>query len=166
MLNPDKNLFSVAPVGQIVIIGRQAALKGGMTRDNAMNLLTWLILSCNATPEEIGARIKDASTPTIKPVPGVSGPIVSRFAATAQPAQPAQPVKPATLPQPTPQSQVSELNKFIGDVDAEEQAALDDLKAACETAVKQNPLEPSQIQPPGKPGIVDESALVSAWGVS
>jgi hypothetical protein len=124
MLNPDDNLYSVAPVGHIVIIGRQVALKGGITRDNAINLLTWLILSTNATPDEIRAAIVKAN----KPTPFTAA--ISRFAAPTATVTP-------IVPQQVPVAGQS-VAAFIGDVDTEEQAALDEVKAACE-AVQEVP---------------------------
>lgn len=122
MLNPDNNLYSVAPVGNVVIIGRQVALKGGITRDNAINLLTWLILSTNATPEEISSAISAALKPTAQ-------------------------IKPTVTVLPKVQVPLAGQNvaAFIGTVDAEEQAALDEVAAAC-AAVEAN--QPPAAAPP------------------
>lgn len=116
MLNPDNNLYSVAPVGNVIVIGRQAALKGGITRDSALNLLTWLILSTNAKPEEIAAGIAAAIKPTT-------------------------PVKPTVTVLPKIQVPVAGQNvaAFIGEVDPEEQAALDEVAQACALAAANQP---------------------------
>lgn len=105
-LNPDKNLYSVAPVGPTVIIGRIAAVKGGIERKRAINLLAWLMIATNATGEEIRAELKDAKTPTAQaPAPGtveVPAGLVS-----------------------IPQSTQDAVRPYIGDVDAEEREALE-----------------------------------------
>lgn len=134
MLNPDNNLYSVAPVGNVIVIGRQAALKGGITRESALNLLTWLILSTNAKPEEIAAGIAAAIKPTtaVKPtapaVPKIQVPVAGQNVAA-----------------------------FIGEVDPEEQAALDEVAAACAAAATQPaaaaPAPPPVAQPAAPPPV-------------
>jgi len=137
MLNPDRNLYSVAPVGQVVIIGRNNALKGGLSRENALNLIGWLILATNAKPEDITRVLLDASKPVGAQAPKVEAPKVS----------------------------VPPVAAFIGEIDPEEQAAID--------AVKQPPAAPAVV--PLKPAVaavaaavpattpVDEAALTAAW---
>lgn len=120
MLNPDDNLYSVAPVGNIVVIGRQVALKGGITRENAINLLTWLILSTNATPDEIRTAIVKANRPT------------ARFAPSAPPV--------AVVPRQAVPFAGQNVAAFMGEIDAEEQAALNEVQAACEVAATLTPV--------------------------
>jgi len=128
MLNPDDNLYSVAPVGNIVVVGRNVALKGGITRDNAINLLTWLILSTNATPDEIRTAIVKANRPT------------ARFAPSAPPI--------AVVPRQAVPLAGQSVAAFMGEIDAEEQAALDEVKAACEVAAT---VTPAVETPPAAP---------------
>lgn len=123
MLNPDNNLYSVAPVGHNVIIARQVALKGGISRDNAINLLTWLIIATNTTPEEIAQAMSKAIKPTVQP----AKPVV---------ATPPVPVAPPVVAGQTVQA-------FIGEIDPEEQAALDDVAQACAIAVAAAPVTTS-----------------------
>lgn len=104
-LNPDKNLYSVAPVDSFVIIGRIAALKGRIERPKALNLLAWLMIATNATTEEIRAELKDAKTPCLRAPAVESVPAPSNVVAIPQSVQEA--VKP-----------------FIGDLDSEEVEAL------------------------------------------
>lgn len=75
-LNPDRNLYSVAPVGNVIVIGRNMALRGGLTRENAINLIAWLAIATNAKPEEISAEIRSASTsiPKAEPKAAVARP--------------------------------------------------------------------------------------------
>jgi hypothetical protein len=122
MLNPDNNLYSVAPIGHIVVIGRSMALKGGITRENALNLLTWLILSTNATPDEIRAGIVMANKATVRVA--ASGAIVTPVATAAAAAK---------VEVPLAEQSVA---AFMGEIDPEEQAALDDVKAACDLAAQ------------------------------
>jgi hypothetical protein len=62
-LNPLWNRFSVAPVGLLTVVGHRRALQGGLTRENAINLIAWLTIACQATPEEIANEIRDAHKP-------------------------------------------------------------------------------------------------------
>jgi len=96
-LNPDRNHYSVAPVGNNIIIARVALLKGGLSRENALNLIAWLVLATNANPDEIARVLLDASKP-VGNQPAVEAPKVL--------------VPPVTA--------------FIGSIDAEEQTALDE----------------------------------------
>ena len=128
MLNPDDNLYSVAPVGNIVVVGRNVALKGGITRDNAINLLTWLILSTNATPDEIRTAIVKANRPT------------ARFAPSVPPV--------AVVPRQAVPLAGQSVAAFMGEIDAEEQAALDEVKAACEVAATVTPVVETPPPPP------------------
>lgn len=102
-LNPDKNLYSVAPVGQTIIIGRQMCLKGGLERKRAINLLAWLMIATKATGEEIRAELKDATLPIVSPSEPIESP--SNVVGISSSVQEA--VKP-----------------YIGNLDAEEQEAL------------------------------------------
>lgn len=114
-LNPDKNLFSVAPVGTVVIIGRSGTLKAGLTRENALNLIAWLILSTDAKPVEIAAMLRDACTPT--------PPVVGKTQSLPPPAVEKQLSPPVQVP---PAGTV--VKEFIGDIDDEEAAALAQIK--------------------------------------
>lgn len=104
-LNPDRNHFSVAPVGNVIIIGRHTALKGGLSRESALNLLGWLVIATGASPQEIKLQIALAQTPT-----GATPPVIR--------AVPPMPTAPQTV-------QAAELETFVGQVDDEEKAALD-----------------------------------------
>jgi hypothetical protein len=104
-LNPDKNLYSVAPVGPTVIIGRISAVKGGIERKRAINLLAWLMIATNATGEEIRAELKDAKTATGQaPAAGTLEPTANLVS--------------------IPQSTQEAVRPFIGDIDGEESEAL------------------------------------------
>ena len=165
MLNPDKNLYSVAPVGGNIIVGRFNTLKASMTRDQAMNLLTWLIISTKTNPKEIAEVMAEVCTPNM----------------------PSRP-KPVVVPKPPEPVNLGEVETFIGNIDPEEQAALD---AAIEEAGKTLPSDIASIAPPGasptlKCGpqvvstprfipsaqtpsgvpahVVNENELLSAWG--
>lgn len=165
MLNPDKNLYSVAPVGGNIIIGRHIALRGGLSREQALNLLTWLIISTNSSPTEIASLLKDANTANS----------VARAGGVPRPPQMGH-------------VDVDNVKQFIGTIDPEEQAAID---AAIEEAGKTLPGDVAtipQIGPsptlkcgpqvvstpqfsPAKPGLttsttktVDETELLKAWG--
>jgi hypothetical protein len=122
-LNPDKNLFSVAPVGSIVIIGRSMGLRGGLTREHALNLATWLLISANATPAEVKASIADAMTGTPNLLRNLK--TVTNGRTVPQPPPPKAPPALASEVAPEVSGQVT---PFIGTIDAEEaegiQAAL------------------------------------------
>lgn len=145
MLNPDKNLFSVAPVGHIVIIGRNGALKGGLSRKQAINLLAWLTISTGASPDEIAAEIEDANNLTVmSPAPRLPKKEVPRpaIAATIRPGQPP----------------VENVQAFIGEIDSEEQAAID---AAMTGETKRTALAVDKA-PKVEP--VDIDKLKKSWG--
>jgi hypothetical protein len=147
-LNPDKNLYSVAPVGHIVIIGRSLSLRGGMSREQAINLLTWLIISTSATPEEIKAGLDDAMTGTVRPGQrnAVNVPkAVARVAAEVAP--------------------------FVGTLDPDEVAAID---AAVQAQPVAQPVTPVQTRPIVQPQAattakketvktVDPDAIANTW---
>lgn len=120
-LNPDKNLFSVAPIGPIIIIGRHGALKGGITREYALNLLTWLVISTDATPEEIKASVQDAMTPGPLQLGRKTMPLPQR----TLPSPPPPPASKAP-PQVVAPEVAGQVAPFIGSLDPEEtQAILD-----------------------------------------
>lgn len=102
-LNPDKNLYSVAPVDSFVIVGRIAALKGRIERPKAINLLAWLMIATNATTEEIRAELRAAKQPSAQTVPVIEAP--SNVVAI-------------------PQSTQEAVRPYIGDLDKEESEAL------------------------------------------
>lgn len=133
-LNPDKNLYSVAPVGNVIIIGRQGTLKAGLTRENVLNLVTWLILSTDAKPEEIAAMMRDACMPTI--------PIVGK------PQNPPAVEKQLSPPVVVPPA-AGNVQAFIGDIDSEEAAAL----AAVKPTVSVVRTQPT-----------DTETTIEAWG--
>lgn len=156
MLNPDRNLYSVAPVGGIVIIGRAVSLRTGLTRDNALNLIGWLCIASNAKPEEIAAVLKEAETPLTKPVvaaveaPKVSVPPMVEKGVLVPPVPPSrQPGGLAVNGRVGPEVEKT-VEPFIGAVDAEEKAALDAVIAK----VAATPV-----------AAVDSEALARAWGV-
>lgn len=139
-LNPDRNHFSVAPVGNNIIIGRVALLKGGLSRENALNLIGWLVLATNAKPDDITRVLSEASTPIGKQV-----------------------LPPAVEP---PKVLVPPVAAFMGSIDAEEQAALDEAVQAV------NAPQP-QVTPAVGAGAkttvpksitVDPEGLTEAWG--
>lgn len=149
--NPDKNLYSVAPVGQIVIIGRSMVLRGGMTREQALNLATWLIIAADATPDQVAASIAGSMVGSAPKGPGKA----------------VMPLQPRTAPQPAPPRanpleaqavapEVSgQVTPFIGTIDAEEAEAID-------AAVVQ---VQSQGQKPGpKIPVIDAEEFGQKWG--
>jgi len=103
-LNPDKNLYSVAPVGPTVIIGRIAAIKGGIERSRAINLLAWLMIATKATSAEIRAEIQAATLPDVPTAEPVAAP--SNVVGISSAVQ-------------------DEVRPFIGSIDPEEQEALE-----------------------------------------
>jgi hypothetical protein len=126
-LNPDKNLFSVAPVGSVVIIGRSMVLRGGLTREHALNLATWLLISANATPAEVKANIADAMTETPNLLRNLKTNLKTVTNARTVP-QPAPPKAPPALASEVDPEVSGQVTPFIGTIDAEEaesiQAAL------------------------------------------
>lgn len=156
--NPDKNLFSVAPVGGIVIIGRSMVLRGGLTRELALNLATWLLISANATPEEVKANIQDAMTPNARNLTGRR--VVGLPTARTVP-QPPPPQAPKQ-PEPVAPEVAGQVAPFIGEIDPEEaegiQAAL-----TPQTGPKAPVVESAA---PGMPkiAVVDPGKLADAWG--
>ena len=155
-LNPDKNLFSVAPVGSIVIIGRSMVLRGGLTREHALNLATWLLIAANATPEDVKAGIQDAMTGTANLL--TQRKTVTSARTVPQPPPPRAPKAEASEVAPEVAGQVT---PFIGTIDPEEaegiQAAL---QAARPTKAPQQ--APAATLPPVK--TIDAAALGAAWG--
>lgn len=148
--NPDKNLYSVAPVGQIVIIGRSMVLRGGMTREQALNLATWLIIAADATPDQVAAGIADCMVDTLRK--GAGKTVMPLPARTApQPAPPlakpqeAQAVAPEVSGQVTP---------FIGDLDAEEKEAV---QAAVQVQSRGEKAGP-------KISVIDAEEFGAKWG--
>lgn len=136
-LNPDRNHYSVAPVGNNIIIGRVALLKGGLSRENALNLIGWLVLATNAKPEDIKRVLSEASTPIGKQVP----PAVE-----------------------TPKVLVPPVATFIGSIDAEEQAAINEAAQAVN-----QPQVPPAVEAGAKTAVpksitVDPEGLTEAWG--
>jgi hypothetical protein len=136
--NPDKNLFSVAPVGQLVIIGHKGGLKSGLPREQALNLAAWLLIASNASPGELQAAMDDArsSAPTVAAVQaGPGGPIKGKEISPELAALIASQMKP-----------------IIGTVDAEEGAAI---AAAAQVQGEITPL---------KVPVVDAQAFEAKWG--
>ena len=85
------------------MIGRHGPLRGGLSRENAINLLTWLVIATKATDEEIAAELKEALK--MPPVAPQRAPVVS-------------------LP-PRVQATIEELKTYVGDLDSEEKASVD-----------------------------------------
>lgn len=157
MLNPDKNLYSVGPVGGVVIIARASALKGGMTRDKAMNLIAWLVVATGATPKEIAAELRAANMPTVPVAPTVAvAPVAPPVVAAPVIVAPVAvaPVPGPATPLPIPPKVEEAVKPFIGDVDKEEAAAL---AAAVEAASKE--LNAAAMN--GK--AVDMNGIQAAW---
>ena len=75
-LNPIWNRYNVAPINGIVVIGHRRAMHSGLTRENAMNLLAWLIIATEATPDEITAELEAAH----KETPSAASPTIVRDA--------------------------------------------------------------------------------------
>lgn len=153
--NPDKNLFSVAPVGQIIIIGRSTSLRGGLSREYALNLATWLLISAGATPEEVRAGIQDAMTgkpadvgKSHKALVGAQRTIPQAPPPKALAAEPAE-VSPMVAGQVAP---------FIGDVDKEE---AEGIKAAL-PEMPTVPVVAGQLKIP----VINPDDVASAWGGS
>lgn len=151
--NPDKNLFSVAPVGQIVIIGRSVALRGGLSREYALNLATWLLIAANATPEEVKQGIQDAmiSTPTPKSRP-VVGLATVRTVPTLPPPRAEKPeeVSPEVAGQVTP---------FIGQIDPEE---AEGIKTALNQQTGAKMSAPASLAT-SKIATIDVDSFANAW---
>jgi hypothetical protein len=63
-LDPSKNLYNVAPVGGIVVIGRSASLKTGLTHEQVLNLVAWLVLSGQVSRQELESELSRAVSPT------------------------------------------------------------------------------------------------------
>lgn len=173
-LNPNHNLFSVAPVGHIIVIGRAGSLKGGLERDRAMNLLGWLVIATGATPSEIRDVIKAAHVqpapvpvapagvavqprvmappPIVRPTPG---PGAQPVYAPPKPA-PVTPTVAAPIAIGAPLASVPAAGgvvPFMGDVDAEEAAAL------AEALAKAGEALPDE----AKTAPVDTDKLAAAW---
>jgi hypothetical protein len=136
-LNPNKNLFSVAPVGGVTIIGHSGGLKMGLTRDRALNLIAWLTIATNATPEEVKAEMDDARSdalPACRPAPQIIAQIHPSMPAAAPirgkdidpklAAQIAAQME-ALNSAKVPGGVASDTSAFIGDLDPEEAAAID-----------------------------------------
>lgn len=107
-LIPERNYYSVAPLGNgVVMIGRQMALRGGIERGNAVNLIAWLIIATGATPEEVGREIKRASMDI-----GAKEESVTKVA-------------PVVVPPPVVTEEVkAAVQPFVGTVDNEEEMAI------------------------------------------
>lgn len=148
MLNPDKNLYSVAPVGNAIIIGRQIALKGGITRDSALNLIAWLVIATNAKPEEIARGIQDANEPTIRGVSAISVAPVLSVAVPTDAQTTIVPTAPAVSGVEVPPV----VAEFMGAVSEEEKKAL---SAA---------LDSRQFEAAMKVPVIDENVVAKAWG--
>lgn len=149
--NPDKNLFSVAPVGHIVIIGRSISLRGGLSREHALNLATWLLISTGATPEEVKASIQDAMTGT--PYSGKTHKTVTGAQRTVP--QPAPPKAPPAQTSDVPPEVSGQVTPFIGDIDREEAEAI-------QAATKPPTVPTVGALPKVKP--IDPNDVANAWG--
>lgn len=130
-LNPDKNLYSVAPVGAITIIGHSAGLKMGLTRDRALNLIAWLTIATGATQAEIQGEMDDARSGAPSGSVGANAPQVIQQARPSMSNSVAgAPLRGKDIdPELAAQiaSQLDALKKtkeFVGEVDAEEGAAI------------------------------------------
>lgn len=156
--NPDKNLFSVAPVGGIVIIGRSMVLRGGLTRELALNLATWLLISANATPEEVKAGIQDAMTPNAVNLTGRRVVGLPTARTVPQPPPPQAPKQPA----PVAPEVAGQVAPFMGQIDAEEAEGI----ATALNAQQTGPKAPAAASAPGMPkiAVVDPTNLADAWG--
>lgn len=152
--NPDKNLFSVAPVGQIVIIGRAVSLRGGLTREYALNLATWLLISAKVSPAELKASIQDAMTGN-----AMTG--TTRRVMPAQPRtvpQPPPPPAPPAKASDVPAEVAGQVAPFIGTLDEEEAGAIvEAIKPAAPTV--------TTLKDPKIP-VVDPNDVAEAWGAS
>jgi hypothetical protein len=170
-LNPNHNLFSVAPVGNVVVIGRHMAVKT-LERPRAMNLLAWLVIATGAKPEEVAALIREANTAPAAPVvmspPPIMRPTPGPGAQPARslPAPAAAAPVPATVPEAPPNAPGSPplrpdvaaaATPFVGTIDAEEKAALAEAAAALGA-------ELDAAERNGKTKAVDADALADAWG--
>ena len=151
--NPDKNLFSVAPVGNIVIIGRAVSLRGGITREYALNLATWLLISAKVSPAELRASIQDAMTGT--PNAGTTRKTMPAQGRTVP--QPPPPPAPPAKASDVPAEVAGQVAPFIGEIDPEEAAALAEAKPT-ETTV--NPKTDTKIP------VVNPDDVANAWGGS
>jgi len=136
--NPDKNLFSVAPVGQLVIIGHKGGLKSGLPREQALNLAAWLLIASNASPGELQAAMDDArsSAPTV----------------TTGPSSPSAPLKGKEISPELAALIAGQMRPIIGDLDGEEKEAI--------TAAVQVQSEPGA----GKIPVVDAQEFGAKWG--
>lgn len=159
--NPDKNLFSVAPVGGIVIIGRSMVLRGGLTRELALNLATWLLISANASPEEVKAGIQDAMTPNKLNLTGRRVVGLPTARTVPQPPPPRTPSKPAEVA-PEVSGQVT---PFMGEIDPEE---AEGIAAALTPTTPQTgarvPAPTANVPVLPKIATVDPDKLADAWG--
>jgi hypothetical protein len=68
-LNPIWNTYAVAPVGANIVIGHKRALHSGISRESAINLIAWLTIAAQATPEEIAAELAKANSATPHALP-------------------------------------------------------------------------------------------------
>jgi hypothetical protein len=139
-LNPDRNHYSVAPVGNNIIIGRVALLKGGLSRENALNLVGWLVLATNAKPDDIARVLSEASTPIGKQI------------------------LPSAVE--TPKVLVPPVASFIGSIDPEEQAAINEAAQAVNAPQPQVPptVGAGAKTTVPKSIVVDPEGLADAWG--
>lgn len=122
-LNPDRNLYSVAPVGNAIVIGRVMALKGGLDRERVVNLIAWLTIATGAKPGEIAAEIAKAQTavPQAKPVAIAEMPMVMSGPARLPEFKPKEGAAHLAIP-----SEIAgKVTPFIGRIDPEEKAAID-----------------------------------------
>jgi hypothetical protein len=62
-LNLSKNVYNVGPVGDMVIIGRSAALKAGLMHEQVVNLAAWLVLAGQVSKEELEEALSEIVTP-------------------------------------------------------------------------------------------------------
>lgn len=146
-LNPDKNLFSVAPVGPIIVIGRHTALKGGITREYAVNLAACLIIAAKSNPNEIGKAIDDVMTGSASIV-GIPQSVAN-----------------------VPASIVKQVTPYIGTVDAEEAASLVELARKQGPVMHQEeqtgrPVMRPSVPPPPKEVVepIDLDRIARSWG--
>lgn len=148
-LNPDRNIYSVAPVGSAIVIGRVMALKGGLDRERVVNLIAWLTIATGAKPSEIAAEIAKAQTEVPKPlsVAMMEAPKVMSGPARLPEFQPKQ----GAPHIPMPSEVAGKVTPFIGKIDPEEQAAIN--AAVQEVGERLRETEP-----------INPDKLAEAWG--
>lgn len=162
-LNPDRNLYSVGDIGPNIVIARSIALRGGLTRENCLNLTAWLIIAGRFTPEELRAEIAKASQPIPK-APQLSPTLAKAPSALPGPAipppgpqAPAAPPAPAVAPPIAPEV-LAQVAPTMGELDPEEAAAV---AAAAEALTASGPVQVPHVNGAARPSAEDAA---KAWG--